>query len=85
MQVQFLRDIFGNPFRPVSIESSCATPAVLAVAEKIYDECAFGRLPELADALASAGCDNETVLTHCRSGGQHVRGCWVVDAIFGGG
>jgi len=84
MHVQFLRDIFGNPFRPTAIECDCATPAVLALAETIDDERAFDRLPELADALASAGCGNETILAHCRSSGPHVRGCWVIDSVLGG-
>ena len=41
------------------------------------------RMPILADALQDAGCDNEDILSHCRSEGPHVRGCWVVDLILG--
>jgi hypothetical protein len=41
------------------------------------------RLAVLADALEEAGCDNADILAHCRSGGEHVRGCWVVDLILG--
>jgi len=40
-------------------------------------------LPILADALEEAGCTAEDILAHCRSGGEHVRGCWVVDLILG--
>jgi len=40
-------------------------------------------MPILADALQDAGCDNEDVLSHGRSEGPHVRGCWVVDMILG--
>ena len=36
-----------------------------------------------ADALRDAGCDNEEIMSHCRSDGPHVRGCWVVDLILG--
>ena len=44
---------------------------------------AFDRLPVLADALQDAGCDHEDMLAHCRSGGPHVHGCWVVDRLLG--
>jgi hypothetical protein len=42
-----------------------------------------GRLAVLADALEEAGCDNADVLAHLRDGGDHVRGCWVVDGLLG--
>jgi hypothetical protein len=41
------------------------------------------RLAVLADALEEAGCTNADILSHCRSPGPHVRGCWVVDLILG--
>jgi len=59
------------------------TPSVVSLAQTIYDERAFDRLPELADALVAAGCDNRDVLGHCRSEGFHVRGWWVVDLVLG--
>jgi hypothetical protein len=59
------------------------TANVTALAQAIYDERAFDRLPSLADALEDAGCDNQDILQHCRSGGEHVRGCWVVDLLLG--
>jgi hypothetical protein len=37
----------------------------------------------LADALLDAGCDEDALITHCRSEGPHVRGCWGVDLILG--
>jgi hypothetical protein len=55
------------------------------LAQAIYDERAFDRLPILADALLDAGCDNEELLAHLRSEGPHVRGCWAVDLILGKG
>ena len=78
-----LREIFGNPFRPVSLARSWLTPNVLALAQTIYEERAFDRLPILSDALLDAGCDNPDILDHCRSPGPHVRGCWVVDLLLG--
>jgi hypothetical protein len=40
-------------------------------------------LAVLADALEEAGCQDQEILSHCRSGGEHVRGCWVVDLLLG--
>lgn len=56
---------------------------VPAIARRIYDERTFHDLPILADALEDAGCTDRDILAHCRSGGEHVRGCWVVDLILG--
>jgi hypothetical protein len=80
-----IRDIFGNPFRPIRLAPGWRTADVLALARGVYDDRAFDRLPILADALVDAGCDDETVLAHCRSDGPHVRGCWVVDLVLGEG
>jgi hypothetical protein len=71
-----LRDIFGNPFRPVTLDPRWLSSTVLDLARTIYDERVFERLPILADALMDAGCDSEEVINHCRSEGSHVRGCW---------
>ena len=53
------------------------------MAQLIYDDRAFDRLPLLADALEDAGCTDADILAHCRNGGEHVRGCWVVDLLLG--
>jgi hypothetical protein len=37
----------------------------------------------VADALDEAGCTEADILEHCRSGGEHFRGCWVVDLLLG--
>jgi hypothetical protein len=78
-----LRDIFGNPFRPVNADPVWLTSTVVSLAEGMYAERAFDRLPILADALQDAGCDHPDILSHCRSDSTHVRGCWVVDLILG--
>ena len=92
-QINLLRDIFGNPFRP----SPPLPPAVLAwndgtvrrLAAGIYKERQLpagtldnARLAILADALLDAGCDNEDLIQHCREAGSHVRGCWPLDLIL---
>jgi hypothetical protein len=78
-----LRCIFGNPFRPVALDPEWHNSTVVQLAQGIYADRAFDRLPILADALQDAGCDHPDVLTHCRSTGPHARGCWVVDLILG--
>ena len=54
-------------------------------ASKKDEERRFEDLPILADALEEAGCDDEDILGHCRSDGEHVRGCWAVDLLLGKG
>jgi hypothetical protein len=83
IQCELIRDIFGNPFRPVAVDPSWRTSTVVALAQQMYESRDFAPMPVLADALQDAGCDNEDVLAHCRGAGPHVRGCWVVDLILG--
>src|SRR5262249_8541137 len=82
-QAALLRDIFGNPFRPVAIDRTIHRPdgTVALFAEAVYDDRTFDRLPILADALEEAGCTDAAILEHCRGPGPHVRGCWVVDLV----
>jgi hypothetical protein len=85
-QTSLLRDLFGNPFRP----KLSAAPHVLGwgegvvpkLARAVYDDRRFADLPILADALEEAGCTAADVLAHCRAGGEHARGCWVVDLLL---
>lgn len=80
-----LRDVFGNPFRPVECDTAWQTEAALALARGIYESRDFSQMPLLAVALEGAGCDNADILSHCRDPGPHVRGCWVVDLVLGKG
>ena len=82
-QAHLLRDIFGNPFRPVAFDPTWRSETTIGLASAIYDDRAFERMPILADALQDAGCDHPDILTHCREPGTHVRGCWVVDLVLG--
>ena len=83
VQASYIRCLIGNPFRPVSVDPSWLTSTVVTLAEGIYQERAFDRLPILADALQDAGCDNDDILTHLRSEGPHARGCWCLDLLLG--
>ena len=85
-QTAFLRCIFGNPFRPVTIDPSWLSwhdGLLVSMARQMYDSRDFSDMPVLADALEEAGCRDQDILGHCRSGGEHVRGGWVVDLLLG--
>jgi hypothetical protein len=82
-QCDLIRDIFGNPFRPVVFDPVWRTETAVGIAAGIYEDRAFERMPILADALQEARCEHADILTHCREPGTHVRGCWVVDLVLG--
>jgi hypothetical protein len=86
-QSGLLRDITGNPFRPVTADIPAwlarSGGTIINLARAIYEDRAFDRLPLLADALEDAGCTDADLLAHCRGPGPHFRGCWAVDLILG--
>jgi hypothetical protein len=84
-QSLLLRDIF-SPFGPARVDPAWlvwSDGIATQIAQAIYKDRAFDRLPVLADALEDAGCDDPAILDHCRSVGIHARGCWVVDLVLG--
>jgi hypothetical protein len=89
-QAALLRDIIGNPFRPVTVSRAWQTPQVVPLAQAAYEQRELpagtldvARLAVLADALEDAGCDQADLLGHLRGPGPHVRGCWAVDLLLG--
>jgi hypothetical protein len=44
-QAHLLRDIFGNLFRPVPLDTSLLTAKTRSLAKTIYDEGRFAKLP----------------------------------------
>jgi hypothetical protein len=82
-QADLLREIVGNPLRPVTFDPLWRTSDVLLLATSIYDSQDFGPMPILADALQEAGCTSEELLSHLRTGGPHVKGCWALDLVLG--
>jgi hypothetical protein len=79
-----LRCIFGpDPFRPAPTDPGWLPPTAVELARSIYEDRDFGSLPFLGDALEEAGCGLEEALRHCRDGGPHARGCWVLDLVLG--
>jgi hypothetical protein len=92
-QANLLRDLFGNPYRPVP----CLPPEVLIwnsglvekLARAVYEQRNLpsgtldtNRLAVLADALEEAGCTERTLIEHCVGPGPHYRGCWAVDHLL---
>lgn len=83
-QASLMREILGNPFRPVAVEPAWLTGTVVSLARQMHESEDFSAMPILADALQDAGCENADVLAHCRDEKQtHVRGCWVLDLVIG--
>ena len=87
-ECQLLRDV--RPHRPVRCDRSILTATIASLAEAADNERILpagelepARLAVLADALEEAGCSDEAILSHLRSAGPHVRGCWAVDLILG--
>jgi hypothetical protein len=84
-----LRDLFGNPLRPVTFDPSWRTPAVLALARASLENRGAGgildsdRMAVLADALEDAGAADAGILAHCRGSSPHAPGCWVLDVVLG--
>jgi hypothetical protein len=87
-QAPLVREIFGNPFRP--LQPGPFPDHVIALAraceEALPDTADEGLVPDeylfLADALEESG--ELAAAEHCREG-RHVPGCYVVEWIFGRG
>jgi hypothetical protein len=77
-----VRDLYGNPYRPVVVRRDWVVDAVSDLARTIYEERAFDLMPILGDALESSGCSDGVIVRHCHKVRLHARGCWVVDQIL---
>jgi hypothetical protein len=88
-----LKDIFGPPWRPSPLPTSVLPwndGTMVRLAWAAYENrnlpegtLDIPRLAVLADALEEAGCDNAEILSHLRSPGPHVRGCFALDLLLG--
>lgn len=81
-----VREVVTNPFCPVESRREWLRNNGLAagrILDVIEGERRFEDMPILADALEDAGCSAAPVLDHCRGGGPHLRGCWVLDLLGG--
>jgi hypothetical protein len=85
-QADLLREVVGNPFRPVAVEPAWLRwggGAVPRLAQAVRADGRFADLPVLADALEEAGCTDSELLAHLRGPGPHVRGCWALELVLG--
>jgi hypothetical protein len=77
LYVRVLRDIFGNPFRPLPPRPEAIAP----LAEQIYAG-AWDKMPLLGEWLQEHGYQSEG--EHCLDPNiHHVKGCWIVDWVTG--
>jgi hypothetical protein len=89
VQCRLLREVIGNPYRPITLPPAWRGAAIVGLAEAAYLDCQLpgaplnrARLGVLADALEEAGAD-AGVVAHFRGPEDHVRGCHVLDATLG--
>jgi hypothetical protein len=84
-----IRCVFPDPSRTTTKPATWRDRTVKALAQAAYDERLLPsgeldpeRLAILADAIEDAGA-GAGMLTHLRTPGPHIRGCWVVDECLG--
>jgi hypothetical protein len=83
-----LRDIVGNPFRPVVFEPTWRTLTIADLARSTYETPTpegmldRGLVLTLAECLADAGCVDPEQLEHLLGPGSHWRGCWAIDLLL---
>lgn len=92
-QAKLLRDLFnpfGRRYTALPMWLGLSDGIVVRLAQAAYDDRILPagtldntRLLILADALEEAGCTDEQIRTHLRGGGEHYRGCWVIDLLLG--
>ncbi len=88
--ISLLRDLLGRTSTPGQPCLGRLTAEVVSLAVAAYSARAFpsghldwARLAVLSDALEEGGCDDADLLSHLRSPGPHVRGCWALDLVLG--
>jgi hypothetical protein len=85
-----LRDVLWPSPKPAQADRPASEGGLVPrLARAAYDErllpggmLDLARLTVLADALEDAGCTDQAVISHLRSPGFHVRGCWPVDLLL---
>jgi hypothetical protein len=82
LPADLVREIFGNPFRSVALDTTWLTEKVQALVLEMAEQADFKKMPLLADALQAAKCDQAELLAHCRQRKPHARGCWAVDILL---
>ncbi len=81
--IRLIECILARPIDTPRFNVDWRTADVMELAVAMYESRDFTSSPVLADHLEEAGCDNTSILNHCRSDQPHCRGCWVVDLLLG--
>jgi hypothetical protein len=84
-QCELLRCLFGARFHSGKMPPAClewGRGLAVEMARMIAQERRWQDMPVLADVLEDAGCSSELILAHCRSGQEHVDGCWVLETLL---
>jgi hypothetical protein len=85
-QAALIRDVFGDPFHPVPLDLAWLAwhgGLLVSMTQRMYGTRDFSDMPVLADVMEESGCQDQDILGHCRSGGEHVKGCWLIDLLLG--
>lgn len=79
---RMILEIFGNPFRPVSLDPSRWEGGAVTLARSIYEDRNFDRMYGLVELLRP---DSEAadMVAHLAEPVVHARGCWALDLILG--
>jgi hypothetical protein len=90
LRAALLRCVIGSLVPPIAPGRPRPDPTARSLAKAAYQERRMlsghldpARLAVLSDALEEAGCTDAEILSHLRSPGPHVRGCWALDLILG--
>jgi len=85
VQLQLLRDIFGNQFRSARENQQlleCRTLDMVELARQMYESRDFSAMRTLASMLDHVGCPDADSILHCSTTDLHVRGCWLIDLLL---
>jgi hypothetical protein len=80
---ELIRESFRGPQIEPVFRAKWRTSDAIALFRLAEKDGSFGVLPILADALQDAGCDDDRLLEHLRSGAAHHHGCWALEAVRG--
>jgi hypothetical protein len=81
-QADLLRELVRHPGSAAGGRIE-AGPDVGRLARHAYEAREWAVLAVLADALEEGGYTDAALLSHLRSPGPHVRGCWALDLVLG--
>jgi hypothetical protein len=85
VQARLLRDILGNPFRPIAVDPAWRTSSVRGQAHALYEDRQFEEMPILADALEEGGAKTRTSSATVAGQGNTRVAVWSSTCFWGRG